>query len=50
LKRETKWGAPRPIRHMHAAAQPNRTNNDCEEKCDPDERQRFLQHGTYTMK
>ena len=38
LKRETKLGAPLPIRHMHAAVQPNRTNNDCEEKLDPDER------------
>ena len=40
IKRETKRGAPRPIRHMHAAAQPNRANSDCEEKRDPDERQR----------
>ncbi|GGO62653.1 hypothetical protein GCM10011315_42120 [Roseovarius pacificus] len=37
-KRETKRGAPRPIRHMHAAVQPNRAINDCEEKRDPDER------------
>lgn len=37
---ETKRGALRPIRHMHAAVQPNRTNNDCEEKRDPDEGQR----------
>ena len=37
-KRETKRGALRPIRHMHAAVQPNRANNDCEEKLDPDER------------
>jgi len=34
---------------MHAAAQPNRVIDDCEEKCDPDERQRFLQHGNQTM-
>ena len=39
IKRETKRGAPRPFRHMHAAVQPNRTKNDCEEKRDPDERQ-----------
>lgn len=39
-KRETKRGASRPIRHMHAAAQPNRAISDCEEKRDPDERQR----------
>ena len=38
-KRETKRGALRPIRHMHAAVQPNRASNDCEEKRDPDERQ-----------
>jgi len=37
LKRETKLGAPQPIRHMRAAVQPNWTNNDCEEKLDPDE-------------
>lgn len=39
IKRETKRGALRPIRHMHAAAQPNRTNKDCEEKRDRDEGQ-----------
>ncbi len=39
IKREMKRGAPRPFRHMHAAAQPNRASNDCEEKRDPDERQ-----------
>jgi len=39
VKRETKRGAPRRFRHMHAAVQPNRANNDCEEKRDPDERQ-----------
>ena len=33
-----------------AALRPNRTINDCEEKCDPDERQRFLQRGNQTMK
>jgi len=38
-KRETKRGAPHPIRHMHAAVQSNRANIDCEEKRDPDERQ-----------
>ena len=37
-KRETKRGAPQPIRHMHAAAKPNLTKRDCEEKRDPDER------------
>ena len=36
-KRETKRGALRPFRHMHAAVQPNRATNDCEEKRDPDE-------------
>lgn len=49
-KRETKRGALRPFRHMHAAAQPNRANIDCEEKRDPDERQRFQQNGNETMK
>ncbi len=39
-KRETKRGALRPFRHMHAAAQPNRASSDCEEKRDPDEGQR----------
>ena len=38
-KRETKRGALRPFRHMHAAVQPNRATNDCEEKRDPDARQ-----------
>lgn len=37
-KRETKRGAPQPIRHMRAAVQPNRAINDCEEKRDLDER------------
>ncbi len=36
-KRETKLGALRPFRHMHAATQPNRVTNDCEEKRDSDE-------------
>ena len=49
-KRETKRGALRPIRHMHAAVQPNRANNDCEEKCDPVERHRSQQDGNETMK
>ena len=38
-KRETMRGALHPIRQMHAAAQLIWANNDCEEKCDPDERQ-----------
>ena len=37
-KRETKRGAPQPIRHMRAAAKPNLAKRDCEEKRDPDER------------
>lgn len=44
-KRETKRGASQPIRHMHAAAQPNRAISDCEEKRDPDERQRSQKDG-----
>ena len=49
-KRETKQCASQPIRHMHAAAQPNRAINDCEEKRGPDERQRSPQYGNQTMK
>ena len=49
-KRETKRGALRPFRHMHAAVQPNRATNECEEKRDPDERQRSQQNGIETMK
>ncbi len=49
-KREMKRGALRPFRQMHAAAQPNRATNDCEEKRDPDERQRSQQNGIKAMK
>ncbi len=35
-----KMVASQPIRHMHAAAQPNWATSDCEEKRDPDEKQR----------
>ena len=37
LKRVSKQGSPRPIRHMRAAV-PSRHQQDCEEKRDPDER------------
>lgn len=44
-KRETKRGASKPIRYMHAAAQPNWAISDCEEKRDSDERQRSQKDG-----
>lgn len=49
-KRETKRSALRPFRHMHAAVQPNRATNDCEEKRDPDEGHRSPYDGNETMK
>lgn len=47
-KNETKRGALRTFRHMHAATEPG--NLDCEDKSDPDERHRSQQDGHEPMK